>query len=86
MNRWTAFKEPTVIKLLDVQAIKPHQLELTFSDHTHGIFDGARYLSTRQGPLLEPCAILPTLTAASWTRAPCAGPTDWNYLPRACMS
>ena len=42
-----------MIKLLDVQSIKPHQLVLTFSDHTHGIFDGARYLSTRQGPLLE---------------------------------
>jgi len=29
-------------------------LELTFSDHTQGVFDGAAYLSSRQGPLLEP--------------------------------
>jgi hypothetical protein len=26
---------------------------LTFSDHARGIFDGAAYLSSRQGPLLE---------------------------------
>jgi hypothetical protein len=53
LNHWTAFKELTLIKLLDVQATKPHQLKLSFSDHTYGIIDGARYLSTRQGPLLE---------------------------------
>ena len=54
MNRSTASKEPTVIKLLNVRAPRPHQLELTFSDHTQGVFDGAAYLSSRQGPLLEP--------------------------------
>ena len=42
-----------MIKLLDVKTISTHRLELSFSDHSHGIFDGARYLSSRQGPLLE---------------------------------
>jgi hypothetical protein len=42
-----------VIKLLDVKTIAPHQLELTFSDHSLGVFDGANYLVSRQGPLLE---------------------------------
>jgi hypothetical protein len=44
---------PTVIKLLHVKTIAPHQLELTFSDHSLGMFDGANYLASRQGPLLE---------------------------------
>lgn len=42
-----------MIKLLDVKTTAPHQLELTFSNHTHGVFDGADYLASRQGPLLE---------------------------------
>ena len=42
-----------MIKLLDFKTIASHELELTFSDHTHGVFDGANYLSSRQGPLLE---------------------------------
>ena len=42
-----------MIKLLDVKTIAPHQLELTFSDHSLGVFDGANYLASRQGPLLE---------------------------------
>jgi len=42
-----------VIKLLDVKTMAAHQLELTSSDHTQGVFDGARYLADRQGPLLE---------------------------------
>ena len=42
-----------MIKLLDAKTIAPHQLELTFSDYTHGVFDGAQYLSSRQGMLLE---------------------------------
>jgi hypothetical protein len=42
-----------VIKLLDVETIAIHQLELTFSDQTQGIFDGAQYLADRHGPLLE---------------------------------
>jgi len=49
----TTFKEPTVIKLLDVKTLAPHQLELSFSDNTRGVFDGAHYLASRQGPLLE---------------------------------
>lgn len=43
-----------MIKLLDVTPLGNHRLELAFSDGTHGFFDGASYLSTRQGPLLEP--------------------------------
>ena len=42
-----------MITLLDVKTIAPHQLDLSFSDHSHGVFDGAHYLSSRQGPLLE---------------------------------
>lgn len=42
-----------MIKLLNVTPTKPHVLQLSFSDHTQGVFDGAAYLSTRQGPLLE---------------------------------
>ena len=42
-----------MIKLLDFKTIASHKLELRFSDHTHGVFDGANYLSSRQGPLLE---------------------------------
>ena len=42
-----------MIKLLDVKTISAHRLELSFSDHSHGVFDGAHYLSSRQGPLLE---------------------------------
>lgn len=42
-----------MIKLLDVKPLKAHALELHFSDHTHGVFDGAKYLATRHGPLLE---------------------------------
>ena len=44
---------PTVIKLLHVKTIAPHQLELTFSDHSIGVFDGANYLASRQCPLLD---------------------------------
>jgi Protein of unknown function (DUF2442) len=49
----TAFKQPTVMKLLDVQPLKAHTLALSFSDDSQGVFDGAAYLATRQGPLLE---------------------------------
>lgn len=35
-----------MIKLLDVKSMKAHVLELSFSDHTQGVFDGAAYLST----------------------------------------
>ena len=42
-----------MIKLLEVKTLKAHVLELSFSDHSHGVFDGAAYLATRQGPLLE---------------------------------
>jgi len=42
-----------VIKLLNVKSLKTHVLELSFSDHSQGVFDGATYLATRQGPLLD---------------------------------
>lgn len=42
-----------MIKLLDVKPLKAHTLALSFSDHSQGVFDGATYLATRQGPLLE---------------------------------
>lgn len=42
-----------MIKLLEVKSLNPHVLELSFSGHSQGVFDGAAYLATRQGPLLE---------------------------------
>ena len=42
-----------MIKLLDVKTLASQQLELSFSDQTRGVFDGAHYLASRQGPLLE---------------------------------
>ena len=42
-----------MIKLLDVKSVAVHQLVLTFSDHTQGVFDGTQYLADRHGPLLE---------------------------------
>ena len=42
-----------MIKVLNVRHTGPWQLELDFSDHTHGLFDAKTYLADRQGPLLE---------------------------------
>ncbi|MDP3425065.1 MAG: DUF2442 domain-containing protein [Burkholderiaceae bacterium] len=42
-----------MIKLLNVKPVNANMLELGFSDHTQGVFNGAAYISTRQGPLLE---------------------------------
>ena len=42
-----------MIKLPEAKPLKAHVLELSFSDHTQGVFDGAAYLATRQGPLLD---------------------------------
>lgn len=39
--------------MLAVKPLKAQALELSFSDHTHGVFDGASHLATRQGLLLE---------------------------------
>lgn len=50
----TLAKEPTVIKVLKVYPAGPWQLELVFSDHTQGLFDGKAYLADHHGPLLEP--------------------------------
>ncbi len=41
-----------MIKLLDVKTFASHQLQLSFSDHTRSVFDGAHYLTSLQGPLL----------------------------------
>ena len=42
-----------MIKLIDVKTTAHQQLELTFSDHSHGVFHGAHDLASRQGPLLD---------------------------------
>jgi Protein of unknown function (DUF2442) len=42
-----------VIKVLNFRIAGQWELELEFSDHTHGIFDAATYLANHQGPLLE---------------------------------
>jgi Protein of unknown function (DUF2442) len=54
LRHWTAFKEPTVIKVLQLKPLGDFQLELSFSDGSHGVFDGAEYLASRSGPMLEP--------------------------------
>ena len=43
-----------MIKLLKIQQPAPWKLELEFSDHTHGLFDGRAYLDSHKGPLLDP--------------------------------
>lgn len=43
----------TVMELLDVKPLASHQLELSFSDGTQGVFNGADYLATRSGTLLD---------------------------------
>ncbi len=42
-----------MIKVLNIRLIRDFKLELDFSDQTQGIFDGAAYLATRSGPLLD---------------------------------
>lgn len=42
-----------MIKVLHAHLVSPFQLELAFSDHSHGVFDADAYLSTRSGPLLD---------------------------------
>ena len=54
LHHWTAFKEPTVIKVLHLKPLGRFQLDLSFSDGSHGVFDGSEYLATRHGPMLEP--------------------------------
>jgi hypothetical protein len=53
LNRWIAFKELTVIKVLNARLTSPFTLEIDFSDHTHGVFDANAYLASRSGPLLD---------------------------------
>lgn len=53
LNRWTESKEPTVIKVLNARKLDTFNLEIDFSDRTQGVFDGAAYLATRSGPLLD---------------------------------
>lgn len=42
-----------MIKVLNIRHSEPWQLDIEFSDHTHGRFDAKAYLATRQGPLLD---------------------------------
>jgi hypothetical protein len=53
LNRWTGFKEQTVIKVLNAHLTGAFKLELEFSDKSHGIFDAEPYLSGHSGPLLD---------------------------------
>lgn len=43
-----------MIKVLTLDHAGDFELVLTFSNGARGRFDGGAYLSTRQGPLLEP--------------------------------
>jgi hypothetical protein len=43
-----------VIKVLQLNPLGNFQLELSFSDGSHGVFDGSDYLTHRSGPMLEP--------------------------------
>jgi hypothetical protein len=52
-NRWIAFKEQTVIKVLNARQVDAFKLEIDFSDHSQGVFDAGSYLSQRSGPLLD---------------------------------
>ncbi len=42
-----------MIKVLNIHHTGPWKLELEFSDHAHGFFDGKAYLADHHGPLLE---------------------------------
>lgn len=42
-----------MIKVLHANLVAPFQLELEFSDHSHGLFDAAAYLAVHNGPLLD---------------------------------
>ena len=41
------------MKVLDARLASPFQMELEFSDHSHGVFDASTYLASRAGPLLD---------------------------------
>ena len=42
-----------MIKVLNTRLVAPFKLEIDFSDHTQGVFDGATYLADKAGPLLD---------------------------------
>jgi hypothetical protein len=42
-----------VVRLIAVNVIAPHKLALVFRDLSQGVFDGASYLASRRGRLLE---------------------------------
>jgi len=54
LSRWTAFKEPTVMKVSSARQITPFVLAVDFSDQTQGKWDAGTYLSSHAGPLLNP--------------------------------
>lgn len=43
-----------MIKVLQLRPLGVFQLELSFSDGSQGVLDGAEYLASRNGPMLEP--------------------------------
>jgi hypothetical protein len=53
LSRWIVFKELIVIKVLNIKVIDSFVLELTFSNGDTAHFDGADYLASRKGPLLD---------------------------------
>jgi len=53
LNPWSAYKELTVIKVLNIRIVEPWKLEIAFSDHSQGLFAAKAYLAERQGPLLD---------------------------------
>ena len=42
-----------MIKVLNAKLVAPFVLELEFSDPSQGVWNAAKYLSIRNGPLLE---------------------------------
>jgi Protein of unknown function (DUF2442) len=53
LSRWIVFKELIVIKVLNIKVIDSFGLELTFSNGDTAHFDGAEYLASRSGSLLD---------------------------------
>lgn len=43
-----------MIKVLHQKSVGHFQLELSFSDGSHSVFDATDYLAHRSGPMLEP--------------------------------
>lgn len=74
-----------MIKLLEARYVGHHRIELTFSDGRRGVFDVDAYLTTRQGPLLEPLYDERYLQRFLSMPGPCAGLMALNCLQPVCM-